>query len=614
MSLNAPSAGKAVTTTLSLIANGGSRIISVSGMPFSVRVLNGSPWLSVSPLSGNTPGLVTITADPSSLVPGLYTGTITIDVPLAKPSSRMVNVQFTVGASVSPNLAVDRDRLSFTYATTSAARSQSVTVTNQGGGPLAFTTSVTMESGQTTRWLSVTPQSGTATPSNPVILSIGADPGGLPPGTYTGRVTVAGTTPGTGSVTIQVVMTVTTNPRILLLSQTGLTFTAVQNGGTIPAQTFGVLNLGSGTLNWTVETSTLAGGNWLLATPGSGSSGVVTSSGAPLVTVSVNTAQMQPGVYYGLVTVRSTGAANTPQEVVVVLQLLPAGTDVAPIVQPGALVFSGTVGNSSPGSQDVLVYDPTGTNKSFRSGRATVNGGEWFVTLPGDATIARDQPARIVVQPLVNNLGPGSYQGTLTLQFSDGRVSTVGITFVVNGGTGTAGGKLIRRETPQETQPGSQCPTPSQLYPSLISLGSGFNVPTGFAEGLVAQVVDDCGAPVADGAVTVSASNDPAPPRNMLSHNNGRWDNTWTPTGTQAGAVSLTVTAQKSIGSPPKMITGSSVVPGTVGAANPRPVISNGGVVSAASFAASPVAPGGVITILGTNLADADGGKRRCLC
>src|SRR5207244_2196715 len=97
--------------------------------------------------------------------------------------------------------------------------------------------------------------------------------------------------------------TVTTNPLILLLSQTGLTFTAVQNGGTIPTQTFGVLNLGSGVLSWTVETSTLAGGSWLLATPNSGSSDAAASSGAPLVTVSVNTVGMQPGVYYGLVTV-----------------------------------------------------------------------------------------------------------------------------------------------------------------------------------------------------------------------------------------------------------------------------------------------------------------------
>src|SRR6202041_1915577 len=105
----------------------------------------------------------------------------------------------------------------------------------------------------------------------------------------------------------------------------------------------------------------LTGGNWLAATPNSGSSDAAVS--APLVTVSVNPAGLQPGVYYGLVKVISAGAANTPQEVTTVLQVLPAGTDVAPIIQPNSLIFSPPAGSSSPSSQNVLVYDPTGTNK-----------------------------------------------------------------------------------------------------------------------------------------------------------------------------------------------------------------------------------------------------------
>ncbi len=69
----------------------------------------------------------------------------------------------------------------------------------------------------------------------------------------------------------------------LQVSQAGLTFTAVQNGGAIPPQTFGVLNPGSGTLNSTVQTSTLSGGNRLLATPTTGSSVSTSVQGASLV-------------------------------------------------------------------------------------------------------------------------------------------------------------------------------------------------------------------------------------------------------------------------------------------------------------------------------------------
>ena len=215
-------------------------------------------------------------------------------------------------------------------------------MSNSGGGSLNFTTSTSLNSGVSANWLSVTPQSGTATPGNPVALAVKADPSSTGPGTYTGNLTIQGGS--AASVTIPITTTVTANPVVMLLSQAGLTFTAVQNGGAIPPQTFGVLSLGSGTLNWSVQTSTLpAGGSWLIATPDSGSS--VAAAPSPPVTVSVNPAGLQPGVYYGLVTVVSAGAANTPQEVVAVLRVLPPGTDVAPVVQPSSLIFTAPAAN-----------------------------------------------------------------------------------------------------------------------------------------------------------------------------------------------------------------------------------------------------------------------------
>jgi hypothetical protein len=108
---------------------------------------------------------------------------------------------------------------------------------------------------------------------------------------------------------------------------------------------------------------------------------------APVVSVSVNASGLASGVYYGLVKITAPGPANTPQGVVAILQVLPAGTDIAPVAQPSSLTFTGAAGDSSPGSQNVAVYDPTGTGKSLRSGIVTVNGESWLVTLPSDATI-----------------------------------------------------------------------------------------------------------------------------------------------------------------------------------------------------------------------------------
>ncbi len=298
---------------------------AVPGMAYTATIATNSPWLSVSPPSGTTPGLLTVAADPLLLSPGLYSGTVSLSVPAAAPSQQSVSVQFTVTAGVPAAVALDQNHMSFTYSTSSPPRSQTLIVSNGGGGQLTFNTSVTLFSGIAANWLSVTPTMATATPSAPVSLAITADPTMLGPGTYTGVVTVDGGTAGVA--TLPVTMTITANPLVMLLSQAGLTFTAVQAGGVAPPQSFGVLNLGSGTLNWTVQTSTLQGGNWLSATPSSGSSSTASADGAPLVNVSVNAAGLAPGVYYGLVKVISAGAANTPQEVVAVLQVLPAGSD-----------------------------------------------------------------------------------------------------------------------------------------------------------------------------------------------------------------------------------------------------------------------------------------------
>ena len=568
------------------------------GVTYSAQVSPSSPWLTVSPAIGSTPALITITADPANLVPGTYSGTITINAPNANPTLKIINVQFSVGVGIGPMLVVDRDHLSFTYARTSTTRGQNLTVSNRGGGPLPFTTSVLLDSGREANWLRVTPATGTATPSAPAALTIQADPMQLPAGTYTGRIVITGSVAGSGSASIPVTMTITTNPLILLLSQTGLTFTAVQSGGVIPSQTFAVLNLGSGLLNWRVQTSTLSGGNWLIATPNSGSSDAASASSAPLVTVSVNPAGLKPDVYYGLVKVVSTGAANTPQEVVVVLEVLSASTDVAAIVQPNALIFTGPAGKSSPSSQDVLVYDPTGTRKSFRSGRMTVDGVNWLATLPTDATIAPDQPTRIVVQPLVDNLTPGTYHGTLTLQFSDGRVSTVAITFVVTG-AGPTGGTSAEQGRDGMQRTVNSC-TPKQLLPALISLGSGFTVPAGFPQGLEAQVVDDCGNMHQAGKVVVEFSNGD-PPVKLSSLNNGRWDGTWKTGIQQLSNVTLTVTAEN----PALQIKGQNQITGGLGTPRAAPVVADNGVVSAASLVQqAPLAPGGLISIFGQRLSE----------
>jgi hypothetical protein len=195
------------------------------------------------------------------------------------------------------------------------------------------------------------------------------------------------------------------------------------------------------------------------------------------------------------------------------------------------------------------------------------------------------------VQPVVNGLAAGTYQGTLTLQFSDGRPSPVPIQFIATPAGSAPSGASVRGKADS-----SGC-APASLSPSLVTLGPGFSAPAGYPQVLEAQVVDNCGNPQTDGTVYVTFTNGDAPVK-LQSLGNGVWDGTW-PVGQTAQAVTLTVAAKNGAA-----ITGQSNLNGGLSATMPAPQIFYGGVVNAASLAAgSPVAPGELISIFGQQLA-----------
>ena len=88
-------------------------------------------------------------------------------------------------------------------------------------------------------------------------------------------------------VEVKVFVTVGAIKQTILLSQTGLTFTVVSGGGSVPPQDFGVLNTGEGLMQWSATASTLAGGSWLSVSPGSGNTDA-TSLQIPRVNVAVD--------------------------------------------------------------------------------------------------------------------------------------------------------------------------------------------------------------------------------------------------------------------------------------------------------------------------------------
>jgi hypothetical protein len=174
-------------------------------------------------------------------------------------------------------------------------------------------------------------------------------------------------------------VTVSSVAQKILLSQTGLTFTVVAGGGAPLQQSFGVLNLGSGVMMWSLKLSTLSGGQeWLKATPGSGFS-TGGSFDIPLVDVSIDPGGLAPGEYDGTIQVTSGVADNSPQTISVILNVLPPGSNPGPTVRPTGLIFTGVTGNN-PGSQTVLISNPGSSSISYSSGRVPSEG--LFAQLP----------------------------------------------------------------------------------------------------------------------------------------------------------------------------------------------------------------------------------------
>lgn len=580
----------------------------IPGILFSVNasLSSGRDWLKLTPTSGAAPRLIEIVADPANLAPGEYQATVTVNTPNAAPQTHTIPVTFVVTTGPPPALSTDKRSVSFTFPRTASAQTSLLTVSNAGGGTLNFTAVADTSTGG--GWLKATPAVGSATPASPAVVALTANPAGLPPGTYSGRLVIAGNSGENRFVTVT--MTVSDVEKALALSQTGLSFTAVANGGIVPPRAFSVLSSGNGDIGWSASTLTLSGTpNWLFVSPSSG----ISYKNEPTlpVQVHVDPSGLAAGTYYGLVRVdyvplqSGERAANSPQMLTVALQVLPAGADPGPIVQPAEITFTGVEGGDLPGAREIEIYNISGTPQTFHS---VISGGSDNFSIsapPRDGRVLTGQPTRVIVQPRIDNptidgdrgalrLAPGVHSRDLTFQFSDGEVRTVVVKLIVApaGASTLRAGKDFRKWV-------TGC-SPTELLLSVISFGQAFEVPAGWPVSLVVEINDDCGRPLDSGFVSVTFSNGDSPML-LKSLKQGLWEGTWTPQKGSKSQVILTVDANN----PDLGLRGKQVLTGGLQSGQDPPITDRNTVVSAASLQPTPVAPGAMISIFGEHLAEA---------
>ena len=566
---------------------------TVTGLGFTAEATteSGGEWLAVSPVSGSAPGVISVSVKVAILAPGTYRGQVTVQVLLAVPPTQTVAVELTVGSALLPQLSVEPTSIGCeTQVGAGNPPTETLRVENGGGDTLDWTAVVETANGGD--WLSAAPTSGSASPGSPSVVEVNTNVAGLAAVVYSGSVRVTSpTTNQTETVTVTLLLAEVT--QTILVSQSGLLFTGVEGGELAPSQSFGILNTGQGTMDWTVGASTVAGGDWLSVSPSSDSS-EAGSPEIPVVEAGVNVRGLRAGQYSGLIRVEAPGANNSPQFVTVELNVLSSGSNPGVLVRPTGLIFAASAGNS-PSSQSVRLATSVPGSVEARSGLLTSDGGDWLRALPGNVAISPDEPRSITLQPFSDTLVPGVYRAALTLLFLDGSpTQLVDILLLVAGDTATSSSAHFADPGNRANQ--AQC-TPQQLHALRRSLANNFASPVGWPSLIEVQVADDCGDAVADATVVASFSNGD-PPLVLASLPNGVYIGTWRPVNT-ASRVTVTVRAER-----PGLAAAVVRAVGQVSSNLSVPALFAGGVVNGASFApGGAMAPGSIVSVFGSNLA-----------
>jgi uncharacterized protein (TIGR03437 family) len=583
--------GNGMTITASVVA-------TIGANPGQPTTLNGTITGGVGVFQGAS-GTFTATLTTTSTgatrttIPVVLTGSGNLTAPNA-PS----------GLNVLPSV------LRFDIANGSVApATQSLVLDNEGLSAEAFQAAVSTASGG--NWLSASPGSGSVAAAQTLAIAVTGDPApgkiALKPGVYVGTVTV---TYAAVSVSVKTYLIIGGLGANLLLSETGLTFQGGEGG--YPSHSFSIQveNVGVGDMTGlkAVTSVTGSGANWLHAaiTPVPGNPQVSTAA------ISVSSLPANAGTYYGRVDFSLPGAANSPQSVPVVLQIIPGPI---PDITPGGVDF-GTeyiYGQAAiPAlSQDVKLFN-LGTRAvtfslSGGTGGYSQNGAsmDWLAVSPATGSIG---PGSNVIFTV--SVPPGCFGAGDPCQLSYFTHGAIYVTFVEDSFTTNIPVELtwpniwaglglgsVKEPAIRLAPPAAAGCAPSQVNGVFTSLLAGFKATVGLPVPIEVKIIDSCAHTMDTGTVVAAFSNGD-PPLTLTPTGGGQWTGTWTP---RTAAVQSTVTVGAVT---TNAVMGMLELAGSVAASTATPIVSVGGIVNAASYA-STIAPGALISIYGSNFGGA---------
>jgi hypothetical protein len=159
------------------------------------------PWISLSASSGTAPATLSVSVNIAGLPAGTHQGKVVISAEGAANSPATVNVTLTIQAPP-PTISVSPASLLFSgQAGGATPASQTLTISNTGGGTLNWSVSTNVP------WLSVSPSSGSAPPSANVTVSVNI--AGLSAGQHHGQITLTAAGATNSPVIVPVTLTLT---------------------------------------------------------------------------------------------------------------------------------------------------------------------------------------------------------------------------------------------------------------------------------------------------------------------------------------------------------------------------------------------------------------------
>lgn len=360
----------------------------------SVTARSDTNWLVVTPTSGMTPMVLSVSIGPGAPTAGVDVGFINI---LSGGTNLSVPVTLNANSGgVASPLSASPNSLSFVFAPGStAAQSQGVSLTSSSSLAANYTATALTSTGAS--WLSVSPAAG----SLPGNLQVSVNPVGLNAGTFDAAVAI--NAPGTNGISIPVLVTIQGTPT-LDVSPAQLTF-GYQTGTAAPAAES--LTLASSTgqnVAFTATATTMSCGNWIVLSQNSGAT-------PSTLSVQVNTSGLAEGSCMGQINISAPGASNPTISVPVSLLV-----STMPLIQtPTTSVdFSYQIGGTVPAPQTVPITSSTAGLAITAMAAAATGQPNFLEVSPASGTTP--QSLSLSVNPTVlGSLGPGTYTETVTV-------------------------------------------------------------------------------------------------------------------------------------------------------------------------------------------------------